>query len=205
MNAVTIPEGYKKDAKNRLVPIDTIKPSDILIDDTIFRCLGFAKDLSAQIRRFKGHTFDDVAALMDLLAEKYGKTTGGKKGNVTFISFDGCAKVQVQVQDHIDFGPELQIAKDLIDECIAEWAAGSRDEIRALVNHAFQVDKPGQVNREALFALRRLDIEDERWCKAMDAITDSIRVTGSKAYVRFYERATPQDKWKPVTIDLAAA
>ena len=202
---ITIPEGYKADAKGRLVPIDTIRPTDLLEDQLVEKCMEYAAELSAQIKRFKGHTYDDIAAHLALVAEKYGKPKGGQKGNMTFISFDGCAKVQVQVQDHINFGPELQIAKGLIDECIAEWAEDSRDEIRALVNHAFQVDKPGQVNREALFALRRIEIQDERWKKAVEAITDSIRVTGSKSYVRFYHRPTPQDRWKAVTIDMAAA
>lgn len=205
MNAITIPEGYRKDAKGRLVPIDMIKETDILEDQLVGKILGYADELSAQIARFKGHTFDDVAAFMDLLAEKYGKVKGGAKGNITFTSFDGCAKVQVAVQDHIDFGPELQVAKQLIDDCIGEWAAGSRDEIRALVNHAFNVDKPGQVNREALFALRRINIDDDRWRQAIAAINDSIRITGSKTYVRFYRRATPEERWQSVTIDLAAA
>jgi hypothetical protein len=197
-------EGYMQDAKGRLVPEHLVKQTDKLEDQLVRKCLGYADELSAQIARFKGHTFDDVAAFMDLLAESYGQAKGGKKGNVTFTSFDGCAKVQVAVQDHIDFGPELQVAKQLIDDCIEEWAADSRDEIRALVNHAFEVDKPGQVNREALFALRKIDIDDERWRQAQAAITDSIRVTGSKTYVRFYRRPTPEDRWQAVTIDLAA-
>ncbi|MBE0529505.1 MAG: DUF3164 family protein [Rhodospirillales bacterium] len=200
----TVHEGYMQDAKGRLVPEHLVKEIDKLQDQLVKKCLGYADELSAQIARFKGHTFDDVAAFMDLLGEKYGQSKGGRKGNVTFTSFDGCAKVQVAVQDHIDFGPELQVAKGRIDECIEEWAADSRDEIRALVNHAFEVDKPGQVNREALFALRKIDIDDERWRSAMAAITDSIRVTGSKTYVRFYRRATPEDRWQAVTIDLAA-
>lgn len=197
-------EGYMKDAKGRLVPERLVKDTDRLEDQLVEKCLGYADELSAQIARFKGHTFDDVAAFMDLLAQKYGQAKGGKKGNVTFTSFDGRAKVQVAVQDHIDFGPELQVAKQLIDACIEEWAADSREEIHALVNHAFEVDKPGQVNREALFALRKIDIDDERWRQAQAAITDSIRITGSKTYVRFYRRPTTEDRWQNVTIDLAA-
>jgi len=32
-----------------------------------------------------------------------------------------------------------------------------------------------------------------------------MRVTGSKEYVRFYQRAKPTDGWKAITIDLAKA
>ncbi|MGB0747155.1 MAG: DUF3164 family protein [Magnetospiraceae bacterium] len=200
-----VPEGYMMDAKGRLVPEHLVKRQALLEDQMVKKILEYADALSAQIARFKGHTFDDVAAFMDLLAEEYGAKKGGAKGNVTFSTYDGCAKVQVAVQDHIAFGPELQVAKELIDACIGEWAAGSRDEIRALVNHAFEVDKPGQVKREALFALRKIEIDDPRWKEAQKAITDSIRITGSKTYVRFYRRATAQDRWRAITIDLAAA
>ncbi|WP_255448630.1 DUF3164 family protein [Telmatospirillum sp. J64-1] len=53
--------------------------------------------------------------------------------------------------------------------------------------------------------MRRIDIQDRRWQQAMTAITDSIRIAGSKTYVRFYRRTDPQARWEPVTIDLAAA
>jgi len=32
-----------------------------------------------------------------------------------------------------------------------------------------------------------------------------MRVVGSKEYVRFYERPTPNGKWQAITIDLAKA
>jgi len=205
MNTETqIPEGYMKDAKGRLWPQDTVKETDKLEDQLVAKIMEYADDLSAQIARFKAHTFDDVSTFMDLLAEKYDTKKGGAKGNVSFTSFDGLTQVRVQVQDYITFGPELQIAKDLIDECINEWSEGSRDELRALVNNAFNVDKQGQVNREALFRLRRLSIEHDKWKKAMDAINDSIRVAGSKTYVRFYRRKSAEDRWTAIPIDLAA-
>jgi hypothetical protein len=37
------------------------------------------------------------------------------------------------------------------------------------------------------------------------AATGTITVTGSKEYVRFYERDTPKDEWRAITIDLAKA
>lgn len=196
---------YMADAKGALVPLATIKPADKLEDETVRKIIGFARDLSAQIGRFRGHTFTDLGELDALLEQEYDATRGGRKGNRTYQSFDGLMKVQVQVSDFIDFGPQLQVAKKLIDECLTEWAADSRDEIRALVTRAFNTDKEGQINRSEIFMMMRLDIADERWKRAMDAVRDAMRVTGSKQYVRFYERASVEDKWTAVTIDLAKA
>jgi hypothetical protein len=194
-----------RDGQGRLWPEDRVKESDKLVDQTVSKIIDYAEGLSAQIGRFKAHTFDDINTTQDLLRESYGVKKGGKKGNLTYTSFDGLKQVRIQNQDHMEFGPELQIAKELIDECITDWADGAKSEIRALVNHAFNVEKPGKVNREALFSLRRIQIEDARWKRAVQAINDSIQITGSATYVRIYTRQTTEDKWQPITIDLAAA
>jgi len=194
---------YMRDAKGSLVPLELVKPAKKLEDDTVRRMIGFATDLNEQMRRFFVHCFDDIAAFEALLADQYDARVGGKKGNMSLMSFDGCMKVQVQVADLIDFGPELQVAKTLIDECLNEWAADARPEIRAIITCAFNTDKEGQINRSEIFMLLRLDIEDPRWRDAMDAIRDAIRVIGSKSYIRFYQRSGPDAKWQPISIDLA--
>lgn len=196
---------YMADAKGSLVPVEMIKAEAKLEDQTVRKIIGYASDLSDQVARFKGHTFEDLSTLEGLLAEKYGRTKGGSKGNKTFMSHDGLFKVLIQVADHIDFGPQLQIAKELVDECLNEWSAESRPEIRAIVTRAFNTDKAGQINRSEVFMLLRLEIEDARWKQAMTAIRDAMRVVGSKTYVRCYQRDTYDGPWRAITIDLAKA
>jgi precorrin-3B methylase len=53
--------------------------------------------------------------------------------------------------------------------------------------------------------LLNLDISDERWKRAMQAIRDAMRVVGSKTYVRFYERPSQTAAWEAITIDLSKA
>lgn len=196
---------YMQDAKGALVPVNLIKPQHLLQDEVVRKIIGHAIALSAQVARFKAHTFDDIGGFEALLEQEYGSTIGGAKGNKTLMTHDGLFKIVVQVADYIDFGPELQIAKGLIDECLNEWAAGARDELRAIVTRAFRTDKPGQINRSEVFMLLRLDIEDARWQRAMQAIRDAMRVVGSKTYVRCYRRETQEGGWQAISIDLANA
>lgn len=196
---------YMSDAKGSLVPVALIKPQHLLQDEMVRKIIGYATALSEQVARFKAHTFADIGAFEALLEQEYGVKVGGAKGNKTLMTHDGLFKVQVQVADYIDFGPELQTAKGLIDECLNEWAAGARDELRAIVTRAFNTDKPGQINRSEVFMLLRLDIADPRWQRAMDAIRDAMRVVGSKTYVRCYRRADQETQWESVSIDLAKA
>jgi hypothetical protein len=192
-----------QDTKGKLVPVDMIRPQDQLQDEVVRTIMGYAIALSDQVARFKAHTFDDIGGFEALLAQEYDAAIGGAKGNKTLMSFDGLFKVQVQVADNIVFGPELQIAKALVDECLNEWAEGARDEIRAIVTRAFNTDKEGQINRAEIFMLLRLEIEDPRWLRAMKAIRDAMRVVGSKTYVRCYRRESFDGPWQAVSIDLA--
>jgi hypothetical protein len=197
---------YMTDAKGSFVPLELVKPQHKLEDETVRKVMGFARDLNAQIARFRGHTMTDLGEFDALLDQEYGgRPRAGVKGNRTYQTFDGLLKVQVQVSDMIDFGPELQIAKGLIDECLTEWTDEARAEIRAVITRAFNTDKEGQINRSEIFTLLRLAIEDERWRRAQDAIRDAMRVVGSREYVRFYERDRPVGQWRAITIDLAKA
>lgn len=191
------------DATGGYVPADVVKPQHKLEDQAVRKIMAYALDLHAQIARFRGHTQTDLGALDALLAEKYGVKIGGKKGNRTYQTYDGLMKVKVSVQDRMDFGAELQVGKALLDECLNEWSAEGRPEIQAIVTSAFDTDKEGKINRTAIFKLLRHDIPDERWQRAMDAIRDAMRITGSKEYISFHYRASITDEFTRVTIDLA--
>lgn len=195
---------YMRDGRGALVPAEMVKASDKLIDELVRKVMGYAVDLSDQIGRFRAHTVEDFDQLQALLEQEYKVKTGGTKGNLTYTSYDGTLQIRLQVADNLVFGPELQAAKKLIDECLVGWSEGTGAELRALVTDAFNVEKEGLVSPAAMWRLLRLDITDPRWVEAMRAIRDSVRVVGSKRYVRFYRRANASAKWEAVSIDVAS-
>lgn len=149
--------------------------------------------------------FERVGELQALLAQDYDAPIGGPRGNITLPAFDGRSKVQIAVQDRLEFGPELQVAKTMIDECLREWSTDSPVEIRALVDRVFEVDKEGQISHSGMFMLLRVKIDNERWNRAMDAVRDSIRTSGSRRYARFYHRSTSDGDWLSIPLDIANA
>lgn len=205
MNTQTTPDGFMKNQAGHLVPVSTIRPIDIERDKLVAEIVTQARTLNSHIANFKVRTFGDIAAFVELSAEQYGAKVGGQKGNVTLMSFDGRFKVLRAIAEHIGFDERLQAAKALIDECITDWSQGSRPEIQVLVNDAFQVDQAGNINTGRVLGLRRLQITDERWQRAMQAISEAIQVTGSKSYIRVYERVGETDEFKPIPLDVAAA
>lgn len=199
-----IPEGYQKDAQGRLIPESMIKPIDRERDSLVIDLMHKAIAMNKALRDFKSETFGNINAFIEMSVEQYNVKQGGKKGNVTLFSFDGKYKVQFAVAENIQFDERLQAAKDLIDECIKEWSAGSSPEIQVLVQDAFKTDKEGNLNHGRILGLRRLDIKDERWQRAMVAIGESVQVVGSKQYVRFYQRREDTDQYDAISMDFAS-
>jgi hypothetical protein len=185
------------------VPMDMVPEIDKLRDQTVRSISSKALEMKKQLVSFKQELRDELFSYLDTSAKRYKKTYGGKKGNISLMSYDGNLMLKLCVNEHIVFDERLQIAKTIIDECINKWSKGSRSEIRALVNNAFYVDKAGNINTARILGLRRLDITDPDWKKAMEAITESIQVSGSKEYLRIYTR-DKNGEYKQVPLDVAA-
>ena len=72
----------------------------------------------------------------------------------------------------------------------------------AMVDHAFRVNKQGQIDINQVLGLRSLNIDDVKWNEAMDAAADAIKVTGTSQYLRIYERQG-DGSYKQISLDMA--
>lgn len=200
----TIPAGYWQDASGSLVPTGKIKEIDKARHKVVMQLCEQAKQASADLLGFKLAAVQAMQVFIDDSLAHYEVAHGGKKGNVTLVSFDGRYKMMRQMHDNIVFDERLQAAKALIDECIHAWSKGSNDKIKALVNNAFQVDKEGKICTGRVLGLRSLAIDDAKWLLAMQAIGDSMKVSSTKSYLRFYERVEATGEYAPISLDVAA-
>lgn len=203
MNTATQTE-YKTNALGHLVPLSTIKQVDLDRDELISDLFVKAIALSDDMAKFKKLATGDVSAFVDLAAEKYRKNIGGKKGNITLLSFDGCQKIQISIQEHMHFDERILAAKEIIYECVAKWTQDSNDNVKALIDLAFKADKNGRLATGKILSLLRLEINDPDWQNAMTALKDSIQVIGSTSYIRFYQRNTANEMFHQVSLDLAS-
>jgi hypothetical protein len=194
---------FMTDSQGRQVPVELVKEIDKLRDQTVRRIADEAMKMKEVLGDFKKRIREDIYAFTGLSAEQYGKSWGGKKGNITLNTYDGKYRLVVAMNDTITFDERLQIARELIGGCIRKWSDGFRNEIRILVQDAFQVDKTGKVSTPRVLGLRRLDIHDPDWQKAMTAITESVQIFGSKQYLCFYEK-NEQGEYIQIPLDVAA-
>lgn len=182
------PEGYMSDAQGRLVPVNLVGEIDKKRDVLVRKTMQEAVVAAVKMTKLRIRILEEIDRFCGVSAEQYDKDLGGVKGNVQLTSFDGRYRIKRCVDDMLEFDERLQVAKEMIDRCLREWSSDSRPEIRTLIGDAFQVDKTGRVNTKRILSLRRLDIRDETWQRAMQAISDSVNVVNSRTYLRFYEK-----------------
>jgi hypothetical protein len=196
-------EETMRDAQGRLVPISLVKPIDRKRDALVHSIVDSAKNKSEILAQFKRLAMAAVEKFVEESAAQHKVKLGGRKGNITLMSFDGSLKVQLAVSDRITFDEKLIVAKQLIDDCIHKWTRGSDKKIEVLINHAFEVDKKGSVNTDRILGLRKLNINDAKWKQAMDVIGESVQIADSKRYIRIYQRKG-NDSYEQINLDLAA-
>lgn len=198
------PPGYWADAKGKLTHESLVQPIDKERDRLVKELFERAQELNKTLAEFKKRAFGDIAAFVSLSLEQYKVDVGGKKGNVTLYSFDGKYKIIRAISDSMKFDERILAAKELIYQCVTDWTEGARPEAKAIIDHAFKTDNDGNLSVSRILSLRKLDIKDERWVCAMDAIGESLQIVSSKSYVRVYERIGETDMYRQVPLDLAA-
>ena len=201
----TIHPGTRQNAQGHFVPEAQIREIDKLRDELVLRLVARAQALSATIAKEKALFFSEIDAFVELSLREYGVERGGAKGNVTLLSYDGSYKIIRAVSELIQFDERLQAAKALIDACLNDWTSDSRTELRTIVQDAFRVDQAQNIRVQQVLGLRRFSIDDERWKRAMTAISESIQIVGSKSYVRFYERIGSTQQLRQIPLDIAVA
>lgn len=193
---------YRQDARGNLVPIANMKPIDLARDDFIREAFAQILPLREQMAELKAQQMADANAFIDLSVEQYGAKRS-VKGNTMLTSFDGKQRIIIAQADVLHFDERLQAAKALIDECLNEWTQGSRAELKAFVLQAFDVSKEGKINVRKVMDLRKLEIDDPKWKRAMQAIADSLHTQATREYIRYYQRNEETGKYEQVVLDFA--
>lgn len=203
-NQTPVPPGYVLNAANHLVPEHQVREHDKLRDSVASDLAKQALGISEALAAFKAKALADIADLISLSAEKYGVKLGGKKGNVSIVTYDGRFKIERAMADRLTFTEEILAAKELIDQCIRKWSEGADQHLRVLVDRAFRANKQGQIKTGDVLSLLRVEIDDPDWKMAMEALKDSIQVNGTAIYIRVYQRIGNTDRYDPINLNIAA-
>lgn len=203
-NVIKVPEGMRVNADGYFVPEASIREQDLLRDQIVMALVPEALSLSRDMAAYKAKALADISDLIEIAADRYGAKLGGKKGNVSLVSFDGRYKIQRTYREVVAFTEEIEAAKALIDSCLIRWSEGADANIIALVSQAFRKNRNGEISVSEVLKLMRMEIDDEEWSRAMNALKDALKSNGTAVYIRVYERIGTTDQYKPISLDIAS-
>lgn len=207
-----VPEGYLRDAQGRLVPMDLVKPLDIERDKLVHEIVAAAGAVQGQLQAFQTESRTAIEAFVEKAAKKYQTKMGGEQGNLSLVSYDGRYKVVISIAKEIYFNEQLNVAKKLIDECLADWSDGANHNLVAVIEHAFETDSEGNAIPNRILGLKSLNIKDTKWKRAMRALNESQQIGAKKPQLRLYEKDVhgefkiiPMDMNKLLTMEVRNA
>lgn len=198
---------YKINARGEKVHIDLIKKDELMRDELVNNLIGEAEAFREIMSEFRKKAEGQVDAYFDELMTKYNinAKANTKKGNITLENFSSTAKVQIAVTDKLSFDEKIQLAKMKFDEYFEQVTVGSSEEVKLLINKAFDVDKEGNVDVKKILELRSYNIRHPKWVEGVALIEESKKIVSSKSYIRFYKRESPDKAWGHVSLDIAGA
>jgi hypothetical protein len=177
--------GHWRKKDGSFVHPDMVPVDKELEDELVEKLIVDALALHENIKAFKIQAFEECYEFNDLLRDKYDmERIVSKSGSVTLKNFDGTAEVQIQVAKLITFDQKLTLAKEKIDEYLAEKTEHADAEIQTLITRVFDV-KNGKVDAKQILSLKSYPITHPTWLKAMTMIDDATEIAGTKSYIRF--------------------
>lgn len=193
---------YWVDDEGNEVPVKHIKMLDKMRDEAVEKVMKRVLKLEEEIKAEKAEVIKIIESFLSIAGGDICKRDEWK-GNITFFDFGKKYKVSVCISERLAFNEQLQVAKELVDQCIKKWSKESNDKIVLLVNQAFKVDKQGKLDTKRILGLRQLKIGDNEWKQAMEKISEAITIESTKKYYNF-EVKLEDGKYKNVLLNFSA-
>ncbi len=191
------------DARGNKVPTRYVSKVDKARDRLVRKHFTQALKINKALKGFKAAVMNDTEAFVETLKTEHNIQRGGKKGNLTFTSFDGSLRIEVAQHDSVAFNEKLQLAQELLNQWIRAKANGIDADLQTLITDAFYAVR-GTIRTSRILGLLRLEIKDENWQQAMKLIRESIQIASSKEYLRFYEKG-PDGTFNYLPLDVSNA
>jgi hypothetical protein len=109
------------------------------------------------------------------------------KGGYSVSTFDRDVKIEISIQERIEFDDKISVAHEKIKQYLAEKMQGVDADLQSLINQAFETRK-GRMDVKRILSLFRLQIKHPLWLEAMELIKSSISRNDSKRYVQILKK-----------------
>ena len=189
------------DPNGNEVPSQYVPKLDKERDRLAQRTLKKALDINKRLTNFKEESVNDCDALFEkMMAEHKVKKNG--KGNYSISSFDKNIKIEISIQERVEFDDLIQVAQEKINEYIKDRTDGVDFDLQQIINLAFKTTK-GRLDTKRVLSLFSLNITHKTWLEAMEILKKSIHRNVSKRYMRIWQK-DKRGEYKAVELNFSS-
>lgn len=168
------------------IPFQYVPKLDKVRERVAMKVVKKAKKLSEQLTAFKQESIKECDAVFgQMMSDHKVKKTG--KGNYSVTSFGKDIKIEISIQERVEFDDLIQVAQEKINEYLAEKTGGIDHDLQQIINLAFKTTK-GKMDVKRVLGLFKLNIKHKLWLEAMEILKKSISRNTSKRYMRIWEK-----------------
>lgn len=201
--AIKDKNGAWVDARGKAVPSKYVSVIDRKRDALVERNIKRLQALRDRMAAVKAQVDEDIDKYMDFVAKETDVKPSGK-GNLILTGFSGDKQLEVAMSDVLEFDERLNFAKGAIDGCLRRWGENANQNLQVIIEHAFQMDKKGRLDKHAILKLRQINIRDKEWKKAMALLADALKVTGTRRYLNARVRTNPDDRFRTIGLNFSS-
>jgi hypothetical protein len=175
-----------KDLKGNEVPAQYVPAFDKKRELVALKYQAKAEKLSDQLVKMKAELLMECDALYNQMLED-NNVPAQSKGGYSVSTFDRDVKIEISIQERIEFDDKISVAHEKIKQYLAEKMQGVDADLQSLINQAFETRK-GRMDVKRILSLFRLQIKHPLWLEAMELIKSSISRNDSKRYVQIMKK-----------------
>ena len=184
-----INEKQWKDESGTTVPVEYISPGVRLKERNAGKLLKKAHKINKELKAFKQETEKLCKDVYEAMFAEF-KVKADGKGNFIWFNFDRSIKIEVSVNERIDFDDlTITACKQKLDEFLDENLDSKQEFVKQLVTDAFATSR-GKLDAKKVMSLLkyRSKIASPLFQDALNLLEQSITRPGSKAYFRIWEK-----------------
>lgn len=189
------------DHRGNEVPRDYVPKFDRYNEIQVSKIFNAAIKLNEQIARFKAMSYEIADALYAEMLRNANISPSDRKGNYTLTSFDKSIRIEVNVNELIEFDENINLAQMKLQEFIENKTKGVDIDIVALINQAFTTRK-GRLDKARIFGLFSLNITHPLWQESMELIRKSINRNSTVRYMEISEK-DENGRYIPIRLNFA--
>lgn len=189
------------DHRGNEVPRDYVPKFDRYNEIQVSKIFNAAIKLHEQIARFKAMSYEIADALYAEMLRNANIAPSDRKGNYTLTSFDKSIRIEVNVNELIEFDENINLAQMKLQEFIENKTKGVDIDIVALINQAFTTRK-GRLDKARIFGLFSLNITHPLWQESMELIRKSINRNSTVRYMEISEK-DENGRYIPIRLNFA--